>query len=232
MARVELGIMGGQVNNLPRVCLCCGAPADTTKSQTLNWYPRWVLPTVAILGGGLILMLLTRRMVQLEAPMCRRHRGHWTRQALIGMGTIGGLILLGFVAMALAAAVGEKPGQGNVLAVSILIGWFVVFFGGLIAMARWGRATTIRPMLITDTTLTLVNVSQAFADEVAQRPSLRESRRELDEKPRFTSRPERAADVIRCVCPNCNEEVQFFARVAGFTVRCPECRGDVTVPEA
>jgi hypothetical protein len=236
MARVELRNQGGQIGHLEGVCMCCGERAEKYVEKKLIWYPMWALITAPIVGG-LILLMGTQRVAQLNAPFCQRHKGHWFRRALAGMGGVFLLLLLCPVAIVLSVAAEKALGRGNAVSLGLLLGWFVAFFGGMIALIIWGRSTTIRATSITPEKVVLVNVCERFAEAVRSGSSVRwdEDREEpIGSSRGITSRRDSvraaAADVVRCVCAECQEEVQFSDRVRGFMVQCPKCRAKVEVP--
>lgn len=104
---------------LPGRCVACNAPSTGTVGRLFRWYPWWV--NLLILPGllfALIAMLIMRKQMRLEVPLCDEHRrqrrmrlvacGAWTVASLaavpISWGWLTGLPgmageAMGFVAI-------------------------------------------------------------------------------------------------------------------------------------
>jgi len=160
VAKIRLQGYGGPVEGLPAVCLRCGAPASVLKRKTFSWFPGWiyVLLVTGLLPFAIVAIVLTRRRT-VEAPLCEEHKNHW----LIRQGGVWGsfllLLLLGFGSF--AALVGTE-GRDSV-AGFLCFGWLIGLVGWIV-LAAVIQATSIRPVKITDTTITLVGVSKEFVE--------------------------------------------------------------------
>jgi hypothetical protein len=186
MAKVYLRYdHGREITDLPPVCIKCGAPASVRKNKQFSWQPQWV--PILILGGLLpyiiVSMILTKRKT-VETPLCEDHKSYWwlypAVMTLLCLGVLG----LGFVGM--IALSGGKNGDlgGAVCGLSVL-----VFFGVLVVAAIINM-TRIRPTEITDRSVHLTGVSQAFADAVEDDESRRRSAFDRgDDDERRTRRP-------------------------------------------
>src|SRR6516164_2212326 len=93
---------------LPRMCLCCGAPAVLTKPKTFAWHPQWddilmilglVFCTPLFLAGIICAFATTKRM-RVPAPLCQKHMNHWAWRAWYIYGGIGVFGLIGFSGLA------------------------------------------------------------------------------------------------------------------------------------
>jgi hypothetical protein len=161
MAVVRLGRHEAEKGGLPPVCLRCGAPATMTKAKQFRWYPSWVniLILVGLLPYIIVAAIMTKRM-RIAVPLCAAHRSHWLWNDLL---VPCGLAVVIFFPCAggffLDAVVGSRAGNS--------IGLFVVFsfLLGLIAwiiLAVVVGARTIKPQEITDRSITLTGVDEAF----------------------------------------------------------------------
>jgi hypothetical protein len=111
MALVTLDRREAEPERLPPVCTCCGAPSAEYRSKNFSWHPPWigVLILAGLLPYALVALILTKRMT-VSAPLCERHRGHWTVRTVVTLGGFLALVLLGFVA---AMVLGDHEGPGG-----------------------------------------------------------------------------------------------------------------------
>jgi hypothetical protein len=153
---------------LPGVCMVCGNDATGTKSKTMSWCPPWVgvLILAGVLPYAIVALVLTKRAT-IQAPFCDRHQGHWFNRNAIMWGSffLLGLICIGsFILMAALSHGPQKQEDSAILG--------IVCFGGILLFLAWlitviiCQHTAIRPKEITDTHITLTNVSGGFADAV------------------------------------------------------------------
>jgi hypothetical protein len=154
---------------LPNVCLCCGAPAVTTKAKTfLRGEMVSSVPSTGIIGTASILVQLVQsaseRRHVLHAPFCAAHANHWSMHTYsllaslaVAAFAIGGLIII--------AALGALVGPSSALAVGVVwvLGLFMV--GGLAAFVR---SLHVRQMDPNPDVLFLCHVSPAFRDALAR----------------------------------------------------------------
>src|SRR5947209_3408531 len=96
MAVIRLGRYTGEEDDLPDVCMKCGAPATLRKRKQLSWYPRWVyfLLLVHILVFAIVALATTKRRT-VSAPLCDEHKNHWMwRQLVVFLGFAAVVILI------------------------------------------------------------------------------------------------------------------------------------------
>jgi hypothetical protein len=165
MATTRLGHYEVERNLLPDLCMRCGEPATTHKSRNFAWCPPWVIVTIVagLLPYVIVAMVLTKRM-RVSVPLCDAHRGHWkTRTLSILLGFVAVLGLLGIV-----IAFSDKDFVGILIAVLLfgVLAWIV-----LIVILQ---TTAIRPMEITDRSITLGGVAKTFSDAVLDKRERRE----------------------------------------------------------
>jgi hypothetical protein len=146
---------------LPPVCMRCGEPATNYRDKKFQWHPPWV--AITILAGLLVYIILaiilTKRMI-VSAPLCDRHRYHWAKRTTF--------ILLGLLAVivgvVVAAIVSSSPRNQDLIPI-VWLGELVVFLVWLVGTIV-AVVTQIGPREITDRTITLKGVCDAFIDAV------------------------------------------------------------------
>jgi hypothetical protein len=195
MARVYLRCYSGrEIDDLPPVCMACGAPATVRMSKQFSWQPTWV--PVLILAGLLpyliVSLVLTKRQ-RVATPFCDRHANYWwlfpTLLALSGFGIfgVGGIIFIAILNLG-----PNGPRNNDMLPGLVCFGTVGVFFVWLIVVSVINQMR-IRPNEITDRHIELAKVSDAFADAVEEE-AMRERRefgREFDDEPRRRFRDDR-----------------------------------------
>lgn len=167
------------------MCIRCGQPSDRLKNHKFTWYPLWV-STLAVVGllfclpMALVVVLAGTRRKWLKVPVCERHAGHWMwRLMLIPLFTLLGVIAFGVLAVLLITAqvpVRLGPGPGGNIDPGGLACFGVIVLGLVwLVMVSVLQSGSIRPLEISDTGITLTNVSEDFArtfrDEL-RRPGL------------------------------------------------------------
>lgn len=158
---VTLSLDDCEPNVLPPLCCKCGADATCEKEVKFSWYPPWIIITILvtiILTVILILVMQKKRTAYL--PVCDKHNGVWNwGQAIFGI-TLGGFFL-GIIACAVAFAGRDNPDVAMpvclVVAGLLLVGFIV----GAVVQSRG-----IRPKLITDAELQLVNLNPDFVEAI------------------------------------------------------------------
>ncbi|HWG41460.1 MAG TPA: hypothetical protein VN688_01655 [Gemmataceae bacterium] len=172
MATLRLESYDGNVLELPDLCLKCGAPAALSKSKNFSWFPSWVWVLLFVCGlvpFAIVAAIMTKRR-RVEVPLCEEHKNHWMwRQVAI----LGGLLLvLGLVFGGILLADNQQGGGNDPLSGFLCVAGPVGLIIWLIAIAIL-QSTAIRPKEITDTSITLVGVSDVFiqAYEEDWRPS-------------------------------------------------------------
>jgi hypothetical protein len=186
MAQIQLDRDEVGREQLPPVCMRCGQPSAIYKGKNFSWYPPWVivLIVVALLPGAIVAMILTKRMT-VWAPLCAAHKNHWLLRILLILGTLALVAALIIGSLVAASTISEQGGRHG----DDLVGFVCV--GGVILLVLWliGLAviqlTAIRPTEITDDTITLTGVSDAFVRAVE------EDRDQEEEEYRARPRPRR-----------------------------------------
>ena len=173
MARVTISREEAEDGLLPRVCALTGVPTDDVKAKTFLWQPAWV--AVLILAGllpYLIVSMIIRKQMRVELPLVRAKHGHWMWRQLVGV-----LALFVFVTVMIGS--GALAGNPNT---ERLVGWValagLVGFVAAIALFAVLNHLAIRPAVITDDDITLVNVHQNFVDALEEDRDAEEERYE------------------------------------------------------
>lgn len=146
-------------DDFPPMCMRCGAEAELRVPQKFAWMPAWV--HVFILMGllpWLIVAVITRKTMWVDAPMCPAHIHHWrNRKLFIWLG-----LFFWIAAVIAAVMLSDDLPKDAVMAVfaGLLFGalaWLVV---GLLLVHGAIRAAEIR-----DSGIELANVNRDFARE-------------------------------------------------------------------
>jgi hypothetical protein len=159
-------LMQGQP--LPSICMGCGAPATNTMPHTFHWstiavaeVPRLVqtiFQGICWAGNFVGLRLAKQSNFEIDAPLCHRHRNHWTWR---GRGILALLFLawpvVAFICIALPASVLAHNHDPLPLIGGIVIG----IFGWPLAAALI-ILTTIRCRAMGRNSVTLLGVSREF----------------------------------------------------------------------
>jgi hypothetical protein len=163
MATLRLGERPWDEEELPDLCMKCGAPAELYKDKKFSWHPGWVyvLLLVNLLVFVLVALALTRKR-RVRVPLCAAHRNHWFWPQVIAVGGLLFFLALGILTIAVMSDqdnTAPLEGLGGLLCVSTLVGlvaWLIV--------AAVLQSAAIRPTEITNHGITLVGVSKAFVD--------------------------------------------------------------------
>jgi hypothetical protein len=147
--------------------MCCGAPATRVVPRLFTWRRRLEIGVIGELLGALVLLwdlvvglmglVICRHMV-VPTQLCAQHRNYWRRRPLL---IWGGLLLVSvgyLVSHLLVEGLVDGVLARCLVAVAILlaVGWIFL----VVILIHGG----IRAAKITANHITLVNVSQAFAD--------------------------------------------------------------------
>jgi len=176
MASVRLGRYELEEYDLPRVCMRCGARADTFKRKKFQWSPPWAFLALGAFGAALF-----SKSVTMSVPLCEKHKWHWGgRMAFFA----GGF----FVLLALFGVGTPVVAKNDHLAGFVFLPILVLLLAWLITSAIL-FSTQIRPREITDKSVTLTGVSEEFVE------ALDEERRGDDEdrprrRPRYDDEDE------------------------------------------
>jgi hypothetical protein len=189
MPTVRLGRFECEDDRLPRVCMRCGEPSTVVKCRNFSWLPPWVgfLLLAAVLPYILAAVVATKRC-SVYAPLCDRHAYHWLwRTLFIWLTLLGFLMLIGVVIGIAIAADSAGTGPDWLVGVAVLAsaGLFLV---GLAAIAVVKQGA-IRPIEITDRSITLTRVADGFIAAIEDMEDKRSRDRWDDED---DDRPSRA----------------------------------------
>jgi hypothetical protein len=180
-------------DELPDVCMRCGAPATTFKKKQFAWHPPWVV--ITILAGLLVYVILALVLTQrrtVAVPLCDRHRHHWLMRGLLIVFSLVGALVLGIGTLVAGSALAQGPNQDAFIGIGV-----VVLLGGLLAwivLVAVAQHTAIRPTKIDHRETALANVSRDFVNayqELLDRRDRALDRRNLD---RWEDRRRRADD--------------------------------------
>jgi quinol-cytochrome oxidoreductase complex cytochrome b subunit len=194
MAQADLDLRDVERHGLPMICMRCGAAAVVTKTTKFAWHPPWVF--LLVLGGllpFLIVALILTQRATIDAPLCDRHRGHWTWRAVF---TWGGLFTVCAVVWLLIMDVGDANLWEKWYYGWLWVGTGVLFLIWLVITCVL-QATSIRPTEIASRRLTLTNVAPEFV--AATTPDQddwdyeRQGRRPLPRRPVYDEGPDEQA---------------------------------------
>jgi small-conductance mechanosensitive channel len=168
MAEVRLGRAEMESGRLPKVCMVCGKRASVKRKKSFSWTP----PSVMLLGGALLSMIMAKRM-KIVAPLCQGHRNHWLmRSLLVTLGFVAALLVGAIILFVSAVKSGERGPSDTAIVAALSFGGLL--FLAWIVMAIVLQHTAIRATEITDRSLTLRNVSPSFISALRD---LRDQRR-------------------------------------------------------
>ncbi len=186
MAEVRLWIDHRQevIDDVPYVCMKCGADAVLEKKTQFAWYPPWVwvLLFAGVLPYIILVMVITKRQ-RVMVPLCDHHKNHFLfRRILRAVGWLAffgapALFVLGFII---------TPNRGD-LASFLCTGWIGLIGFYFLGLEVSSLLTKIRPSRITDREIVLTNVSPEFATAVEEH-ELDERRDDYDDEYRLPSR--------------------------------------------
>jgi hypothetical protein len=166
-------------NQLPQVCMRCGAPADLQKRKRFAWRPDWVfyLILVGVLPWLIVHLVLSKYMT-VYVPLCNQHKNHWLIRTMIALGGLA--VVLGSLAVGIVLL---KWAGNELLGAFVCIG--ALF--GLIFIFEILRSSSIRPSEITDRRITLTGVAEEFRAALRKRGN-----KEADVPADYGERPKRA----------------------------------------
>jgi hypothetical protein len=164
MVRVYLQSDGGKtIDNLPMVCIKCGAPATVRKSKKFTWTPPEVRRALWWTPWIFDLILTARRTKRqwVETPLCEAHKGYWWKLATL----MNSLIVAVFALGVTAAIVIWVRTRNSDLTQDVCMGTLTAFVVLAIVATVMGKSR-IRVEKITDQYIVLTGVSQKFIDAV------------------------------------------------------------------
>jgi hypothetical protein len=162
MADVTLGILEAEEGHLPPVCIRCGKPATVFRSIRLAWSPEWMhLLLVGTFVPFVVLALLSRKRMRLNAPFCDAHRNYWRNRRL--MTTVAFVIPfsgLGMLFLAFGnAGLPSRLQSPFVWAWGLSVAWLLLFTGL--------RLITLRASRIDEDSIELVGAASEFVERLA-----------------------------------------------------------------
>jgi hypothetical protein len=160
MASVQLFLEECSAGGLPHLCARCGAKATSFHCHSFSRAPVWVYLLVPLgFFPYLIAAWITARRRTATIPLCSKHRDHWVNRGLLIATVVGPTTFLIILLL------------GDIFPLDVLVAILlaVVLFVGLIVLVLLIKVTTIQPSEITDDSMTLENVGQAFVDAVENR---------------------------------------------------------------
>jgi hypothetical protein len=165
MAAVQLSRYEAEEGKLPPYCMRCGAPSVVFKQKRLFWIPPWfwLFFFFGILPWVLVRLVATKRM-RVSIPLCERHKNHWKARSWFAS---GGLVLLVLLAVALAILEAHNVLDPRMLGMGLAT-IFVLGILWLISICILDD-TSIRPAEITNDSITLKRVSNAFIEPLRAR---------------------------------------------------------------
>ncbi len=179
MPNIKLDREEAEAGDLPDLCMQCGETAPERVTRNFSWTP----PTAAFMGGLIGIMIaaaFTKRM-KAQVPLCEQHKNHWSWRNLV---TLVGLLvpaapLVGGILLVATESAQDLPG----LTAGLFIAALVLFIVWLIVIAVL-NSTAIRVVEMTDQSVTLAGVHQAFVDELYRRDEEEDEDDYEDDRPR------------------------------------------------
>jgi hypothetical protein len=166
---------------LPMICMCCGAPAVTTRTKFLTETPGWLLLILACwsFGGAIRATALASEQDRcfVVAPFCAWHKNHWTNQVLWPF-----LVLASGASLCLMCIALEEVTLGVTLV--------VISVPVTLVMAAICRHASIHASVITEDGVILNNVSHRFLEALEPNPAAAYRRLDEQESFRQDTRPE------------------------------------------
>jgi hypothetical protein len=170
MENVRLDFYDLDAEELPDVCMKCGAPATVRPVKTFWWRPHWA----RFFMGSIGFAFAKRRRV--PTPLCEKHKNHWTSRYLVRFGSLA-LCVAPFLLGAVLCASNVEDGPYGPLG---MLGLVLMACGGLLVLLRLITLavlsfTQINAVEITDDTILLTNVSREFAEAYRDRQARRKT---------------------------------------------------------
>jgi hypothetical protein len=191
MAQIRLDRDEVTKRQMPGICMRCDERASVYKEKKFSWFPPWIGVMLLVAWPVyLILMAVMTKRMTVSVPLCEKHKHHWlvrTVVGLVGLGLLLILLVFNIVITGMVSNAGDDDVTGPLLAV-LWIGLGILFLAWLITLVAM-QNTAIRPNEITDETITLTGVSEAFVDAVED---ARDQEEEEDSRPRPRARRQRS----------------------------------------
>ncbi|QEL15089.1 hypothetical protein [Limnoglobus roseus] len=158
MATIELGRY--ELEDLPPVCVQCGAAATEVKVERFTWTPQWAQFTVFLgLLPWFIFVALTQQKATVHLPMCDEH---FRRRPLIGQLVWVG-VAIGAALIGVGLCIDENLNLPSSMYLS-MAGFATLVVTLLVVL--FGSDGSVRATHITRSTITLDRVSEEFVDAV------------------------------------------------------------------
>ncbi len=165
MAKVKMDFDDLNEYELPDICLQCGAPAEERKNKLYSWYhPAINLLIFGGLPGWVVLAILSQVLAKrrkVRRPLCAKHINQFPWRTATVWGGFALVVVIAVTAF-LVAISNDRIGRSNELAGLICVGVIAVFLVWVLVVVVI-QSATIRPIVITDNSITLTNVSKKFA---------------------------------------------------------------------
>jgi hypothetical protein len=153
-------------DDLPDVCIVCGAPTRERLSKNFEYTPDWAgILCLFGLFPGLIAIALTQKSMRMACPVCPSDRGHWSR--LVWVSSTGWVftVPLAGIGYLIAELLG---GRNEALLAGALVGAGIGLVLWLVPVI-YLSSTRVSAKSISDGRITLQRVSPAFAKAVTAR---------------------------------------------------------------
>ena len=152
--------------SLPLLCLRCGGPMCEIKEKKFGWFPPWIHLLAATGLPFLIALMLSRKMMTVKIPLCRRHRRPWLGLQLFAAFVLVYFLVLPWLLIFLSVEAEKAWGRGNPWSGALLLGW-LIGLPILIVLLFLIKRRTIYVKKITLDSITLGGVSELIADKLA-----------------------------------------------------------------
>lgn len=160
MAIIRLNRQAAHSGQLPRICVCCGAPAEQFVRHEFKFEPTWLI--LLLTAFPKLWMFLSYDTFHLNLPVCSSHTTRFKWPMYAGLVTAGLLFLMFLPIIALIAI-----GQTNTLPILIPVALLVVL--GYV-VARFALLFTgPRVVRYSAGALDLTGVSEAFVQHASGR---------------------------------------------------------------
>ena len=207
MARLTLSDRECHYDELPMICMKCGAEATYEKSKLMKWESNANESTRLLMFfmfgvlGALIFSAATkssRKSMRLTTTFCDEHRNYWWQRQIYGtllpsIGVLG--FILGMVALALIASQPKFNGQDIIT--GIVFGSGAILMIVMLLVGVFSKRAAIKPTEITDDDITLINLSIGYVEAVKEQRAERRAQRDARREEAEPRRVPKARPVVR-----------------------------------
>jgi hypothetical protein len=177
MARIKL--RRRECNDPPMICMMCGEPAVERLGKRFSWHPPWVIALIiaGLLPYVLVAMSLNKKM-RVKVAVCERHIHYWRNKFFVFFGSFLALCVLsvGWLVFAFVLDEEQHVDLGGLICGLPVVG-VIIWLTAIFVLQQ----LAMRPVEITDRSITFLNVSPEFADAVEDDREDRAKRRERDD---------------------------------------------------